>query len=191
MRWFTAKSPGLVVPDALAEACAEIPEFPSLMRLVRLARWWNVWIGGGVAVIASMGIFIAFLISPAEDPGNKRFVLLAVSAFLVGAGVTAAGIGRTLSAVLHHRPAKLRTRLLLGAICSAIFIAPLFVYLAAIVLDQAGKLTGGGGFAWWHLLIVLSVHASPVLGVFANGYPWLRLGRAYDTAAAGVAPEGA
>lgn len=190
MRWIRGSRPGIYVPDGVATACAEIPGFEWLMGLVRLARWWNVWIGASAAVISAMGLFIFYLIRPEEDPQGKRFLLLSVSAVLVVAGVTAWWIGKGLTRVVAHEPWKLRPRLLVGALGNVLFLFPLGLYLVIFVLDAAGKVAGPG-FGVWQTVIMFGAFASPALGVFANAVPWLRLGRAYDNAVVGYVSEDA
>ena len=180
----------LIVPAEVRAACAELPEFERMLRLVGLARWWNVWIGGGAGVVA-IAVLCLTMLALAEQPGPhalKRWLLLAGAALLVLAGGLAWGIGRRLPRLAAQRPRALRGALAMAAVANALLVAPMALFLFMLMLADAGVVPGGvPGFGILELVVTFAGLATPAVGVFANGYPWLRLGRAFDAAVADLA----
>jgi hypothetical protein len=177
----------LPLPAALRAACAELPDFERTWRLVRLARWWNVWIGGGAAVVAAVGVVLA-MYAIAERPGVWRgWLFAAVAALLVFAGGLSWRVGLRLPRLVADRPRALRGSLALAAVAQALLVTPMATFLGLLLAADAGVIPGGApAFEWAQLGVIFGGFASPAVGVFANGYPWLRLGRVYDAAADAV-----
>lgn len=179
----------LVVPESLGTACAEVPRFAASMRLVRLARWWNVWIGGGVAVVAFVLTGMSVILLRAGGGANaKRYLFMFGSALVFAAGLLVWRVGRRLPALVASTPVQLRPKLALAGALNALLLIPLVVYLVIWVLDSAGVIVGPG-MPLHVTLITFAALATPAVGVFANGYPWLRLGRAFDNAVVGYLPD--
>ncbi|MHC5019726.1 MAG: hypothetical protein ACYTGX_06360 [Planctomycetota bacterium] len=182
----------MTIPAGLAQACAGLPEFGPASKMLRLARWWNMWVGAAVALVAAslMATFIARIQLLGDDVTAERLVMLAVALLLVVAGAVVWFLGVRLPAVVHRAPRKLRSRLALAAGGNAILLIPLLFFLLLWMLDFTGTVAGPA-MPLHVSLITAGAMATPAVGVFLNGFPWLRLGRAYDNAVADYVPEAA